>query len=168
VISRDAARVAVQSALVSLVSYWCGFYFTSVFHGASASVGGLWSLISGLVVLQATRRNTWSSAWLRILGTFVGAVISATYLSWLPFTVVGMAASILVTVLLCHVARIPDHARLGAITVAVIMVLSSVNPTLNPILSGALRFTESCIGTAIAVLAVVVWPGPLAPPPAEA
>ena len=167
-ISRDAARVATQSALVSLVSYWCGFYFTSFFHGALASIGGLWSVISGLVVLQATRRNTWSSAWLRILGTLVGAIVSAAYLSWLPFTALGMAASILVTVLLCHAARIPDHARLAAITVAVIMVLSSLNPTLSPILSAALRFTESCIGTAIAVLAVVIWPGPLAPPTAEA
>jgi len=168
VISRDATRVAVQSALVSLVSYWCGFYFTSFFHGASASIGGLWSVISGIVVLQATRRNTWSSAWLRILGTLVGAIVSAAYLFWLPFTAIGMAASILVTVLLCHAARIPDHARLAAITVAVIMVLSSLNPTLSPILSAALRFTESCIGTAIALLAVVMWPGPLAPPTAEA
>ena len=167
-ISRDAARVAVQSALASLVSYWCGFYFTSFFHGASASLGGLWSLISGLVVLQATRSNTWSSAWLRILGTLVGAIISAAYLSLLPFTALGMAASMLVTILLCHAARIPDHARLAALTVAVIMVLSSDNPTLNPALSAALRFTESCIGTAIAVLTVVVWPGPPAPAASEA
>ena len=159
-IGRDAARVALQSALASLVSYWCGFYFTSFFHGASASLGGLWSLISGLVVLQATRRNTWSSAWLRILGTLVGAIISAVYLSVLPFTALGMAASMLVTILLCHAARIPDHARLAALTVAVIMVLSSDNPTLSPVLSAALRFTESCIGTAIAVLTVVLWPGP--------
>jgi uncharacterized membrane protein YccC len=71
----------------------------------------------------------------------------------------------LVTILLCHAARIPDHARLAALTVAVIMVLSSENPTLNPVLSAALRFTESCIGTAIAVLTVVMWPGP---EPAEA
>lgn len=167
-ISRDAARVALQSALASLASYWCGFYFTSFFHGASASLGGLWSLISGLVVLQATRRNTWSSAWLRILGTLIGAIISAAYLSVLPFTPLGMAASMLVTILLCHAARIPDHARLAALTVAVIMVLSSENPTLNPVLSAALRFTESCIGTAIAVLTVVVWPGSSAPATSEA
>jgi uncharacterized membrane protein YccC len=58
----------------------CGFYFTSLFHGASAGIGGLWSLISGIVVLQSTRRNTWSSACLRILGTLVGSIISAAYL----------------------------------------------------------------------------------------
>jgi uncharacterized membrane protein YccC len=162
VISRDAARIALQIALVSLASYACGSYFTGLFHGASARIGGLWSMVSGIVVLQATRRTTWSSAWLRVLGTLIGSIIGAVYLSLLPFSAIGMAVCIFGTVLLCHAARIPDHARLAALTVAVIMVLSSVNQALSPILNAALRFAESCIGTALAVLAVLMWPGPAA------
>ena len=82
---------------------------------------------------------------------------SAAYLSRLPFSAVGMAVCIFVTVLVCHTIRIPDHARLAAITVALIMVMSSNQPGLSPVLSAALRFCESCIGTAIAVLAVLLW-----------
>jgi uncharacterized membrane protein YccC len=156
----DAARVSVQIALVSFLAYLAGLHFTSLFHGATASIGGLWSAISGIVVLQATRRDTWSSAWLRIVGTAIGSAISAAYLTMLPFSASGMAASTLVTVLLCHGARIPDHARLAAITVSVIMVTASLNPTMNPIQNAALRFSESCIGTAMAVLVVFVWPRP--------
>jgi uncharacterized membrane protein YccC len=115
-------------------------------------------MISGIAVLQATRSTTWSSAWLRLLGTLIGSIIAAVYLSLLPFSVIGMAVCIFLTVLLCQAARVPDHARLAALTVAVIMVLSSVNPALSPILSAALRFAESCIGTALAVLAVLLWP----------
>ena len=159
-ISRDAARIALQIALVSLASYACGSYFTGLFHGASARIGGLWSMVSGIVVLQATRRTTWSSAWLRVLGTLIGSIIGAVYLSLLPFSAIGMAVCIFGTVLLCHAARIPDHAGLATLTVAVIMVLSSVNPALSPILSAALRFTESCIGSALAVLAILTFPGP--------
>ena len=159
-ISRDAARIALQIALVSLASYACGSYFTGLFHGASARIGGLWSMVSGIVVLQATRRTTWSSAWLRVLGTLIGSIIGAVYLSLLPFSAIGMAVCIFGTVLLCHAARIPDHARLAALTVAVIIVLSSINQALSPILNAALRFAESCIGTALAVLAVLMWPGP--------
>ena len=159
-ISRDAARIALQIALVSLASYACGSYFTGLFHGASARIGGLWSMVSGIVVLQATRRTTWSSAWLRVLGTLIGSIIGAVYLSLLPFSAIGMAVCIFGTVLLCHAARIPDHARLAALTVAVIMVLSSINQALSPILNAALRFAESCIGTALAVLVVLMWPGP--------
>jgi uncharacterized membrane protein YccC len=143
-----------------LASYACGSYFTGLFHGASARIGGLWSMVSGIVVLQATRRTTWSSAWLRVLGTLIGSIIGAVYLSLLPFSAIGMAVCIFGTVLLCHAARIPDHARLAALTVAVIIVLSSINQALSPILNAALRFAESCIGTALAVLAVLMWPGP--------
>lgn len=161
--TRNAIRVALQVALVSLCSYVCGFQFTSLFHGATASIGALWSMIAGMLVLQATRRSTWSSAWIRVLGTLVGSIIGAVYLSFLPYSAVGMAASILVTVLLCHAARIPDHARLASLTVAVIMVLSNLNPTLTPILSATLRFGESCIGTAVALIAVLIWPEPTGP-----
>ncbi|MGO9139778.1 MAG: FUSC family protein [Syntrophales bacterium] len=135
-----------------------GFYFTHLFHGASAAIGGLWALISGVVVLQATRRDTLASAWLRVLGTFIGAVISAVYLSFLPFNAFGMAAVIGVVMLLCHVVGIPDHARLASITVAVTMVLSTIHPGFNPVLNATLRFVENCIGTALAVVAVLLWP----------
>ena len=156
---RNATSVAAQTALVSLASYLCGFYFTGLFHSASAAIGGLWAAISGIVVLQATRRESLSTAKLRILGTLIGSIFSAAYLSLLPFSPIGMAACIFATVLVCHVARVPDHARLGAITVAVIMVVASRDPTHNAILSATLRFSESCIGTAMAVLTVFMWPG---------
>jgi uncharacterized membrane protein YgaE (UPF0421/DUF939 family) len=156
---RNATSVAVQTALVSLASYLCGFYFTALFHSASAPIGGLWAAISGIVVLQATRRETWSTASLRILGTFIGSILSAAYLSLLPFSPIGMAGCIFATVLVCHAVRVPDHARLGASTVAVIMVVASSDPTLNAILSASLRFSESCIGTAMAVLTVLMRPG---------
>jgi uncharacterized membrane protein YccC len=159
-INSDAGRFSVQIALVCCLAYLAGFRFTALFHGASASIGGLWSAISGMVVLQGTRRDTWSSGSLRIVGTAVGSAISAAYLSVMSFSAIGMAVSILVTVLVCHAIRIPNHARLAAITVSVIMVTASLNAGLNPIENAALRFFECCIGTVLAVLALVVWPGP--------
>ena len=156
---RNATSVAVQTALVSLASYLCGFYFTDLFHSPSASIGSLWAAMSGIVVLQATRRETLSTASLRILGTLIGSIFSAAYLSLLPFSPIGMAGCIFATVLVCHVARVPDHARLGAVTVAVIMVVASRDPTHNAIFSATLRFSESCIGATMAVLTVHMWPG---------
>lgn len=111
-------------------------------------------------MLQATLRGTWSSAWIRVLGTFVGSVVSAVYLSVLPSSAIGMAASMFATVLLCHAARIPDHVRPAARTVAIIMVPSRLSSTLTPILGATLRFGESCAGTANALIVVLVWPEP--------
>lgn len=163
-ISRDSARFAVQIALVSLSSYVCGVYFTGFFHSASAGTGGLWAVMSGNVVLQETRRRTWSSAWLQILGTLVGSIVSAAYLSSLPFSVVGMAGAVFATVLVCHASRIPGHARPAALAVGVVMLVSGLHPTLHPILNSALRFGEACIGTAMAALAILIGPEPMEPP----
>ena len=110
--------------------------------------------------LQATRRDTWASASLRVLGTFIGAVASAIYLSFLPFNPFGMAAVIGVVILLCQVLGIPDHARLASIVVAVIMVFSSFHQEVSPLLNATLRFVESFIGTSLAVVAVLLWSKP--------
>jgi uncharacterized membrane protein YgaE (UPF0421/DUF939 family) len=155
----ESIRISLQITLVSLVSYLVGFYTTSFIHELSAGLGGLWAAISGIVVLQATQKDTWSLAWIRVLGTAIGAVVSAVYLMMLPFSPVGMAAAIFITMLICHAVGIPSHARLAALTVVLIMVTSNMHPGLDPVLNAALRFSESCIGTTIAVLIVLIFPG---------
>jgi uncharacterized membrane protein YgaE (UPF0421/DUF939 family) len=159
-LTRTALRIAVENTLVCLFGYLVGYYVTALFYAPSAALGGLWALISGIVVLQATRRETWASAWLRVLGTFIGAIISAIYLFLLPFSPLGMAVTVGVTVLLCQFIGIPDHARLAALTVAVIMVISSLHPEYHPFLNALLRFMESAIGTVLAVVVVLLWPEP--------
>ena len=110
------------------------------------------------MVLQATRQETLSTASLRVVGTFIGTVVCAIYLRLLPATPAGRAVCIFVTMLIAHMARIPSHARLGTIKVAVTMVIVSSDPTVNPVLCALLRFIESCMGTAIAVLVIHLWP----------
>jgi len=156
----QAIRSSAQVTLVALFSYLFGFQFTSLFHGATAGTGALWSLIAGVLVLQATRRSTWSSARVRVLSSFIGAVVSAAYLSVRPFSALGMAVSIFVTVLICQLAHLHDHTRPAVLTVGVIMVLASLNTTLPPVLGAMLRFGESCVGTAMALLVILIWPEP--------
>jgi uncharacterized membrane protein YgaE (UPF0421/DUF939 family) len=152
-------RLPAQIALSALLAYVIGFSFTSLFPGYLPKVGGLWSAISAIVVTQNSRKETISSASLRVLGSGIGALMSALCLSVFPFHPLGMAATIFITVLLCMVCGVPGHARLAAITVIVIMVTASLDPSLNPGLNALLRFLESCIGTGIAVLEVLLWPG---------
>src|SRR5262245_42917283 len=144
-VSRDRFSIAIQNALVSLAAYLVGYYFTASFHASSSSIGALWSLISAIVVLQATTRDTWKSAVLRILGTLIGATVAGFYLYFFSFNVVGIAISIGLTVLLCQMVEVPDHGRLTTITVTLIMVISSGNPELSPLANSALRFIESVI-----------------------
>ena len=156
----ERLRIPAEIALAALVAYWLGSWFTSLFPGYLPKIGGLWSAISAIVVMtQATSNEALSSASLRILGSAIGAATSAVYLTLLPFHPAGMALAIFATVLLCAAVNVPSHGRLAAITVIVVMVTSSLDPKLSPGLNALLRFAESCIGTGVAVLAVLVWPG---------
>ncbi|NQW38364.1 MAG: FUSC family protein [Cyanobacteria bacterium] len=155
----ERLRIPAEIALAALVAYWLGSWFTSLFPGYLPKIGGLWSAISAIVVTQATSKEALSSASLRILGSAIGAATSAVYLTLLPFHPAGMAVAIFATVLLCAAVKVPSHGRLAAITVIVVMVTSSLDPKLSPGLNALLRFAESCIGTGVAVLAVLIWPG---------
>ena len=154
----ESLRIPAEIAIAALLAYWLGSWFTSLFPGYLPKIGGLWSAISAVVVTQATRRDTTDSASLRILGSAIGALTSAVYLTLLPFHPLGMALAIFATVVLCAAVNIPSHGRLAAITVIVVMVTGSLDPKLSPGLNALLRFLESCIGTGIAVLGVRLWP----------
>ena len=155
----ERLRIPAEIALAALVAYGLGSWFTSLFPGYLPKIGGLWSAISAIVVTQATSKEALSSASLRILGSAIGAATSAVYLTLLPFHPAGMALAIFATLLLCAAVNVPSHGRLAAITVIVVMVTSSLDPKLSPGLNALLRFAESCIGTGVAVLAVLIWQG---------
>jgi len=154
----ERLRLPAKIALAALLAYALGFAFTSLFPGYLPKIGGLWSAISAIVVTQVSRKDTASSASLRLLGSAIGATTSAVYLTLLPFHPIGMAVTIFATVLICNLINVPSHGRLAAITVIVIMVTASLDPTLSPGLNALLRFVESSIGTGVAVLEVRLWP----------
>ena len=156
-IRAEQLRIPAAIAISSLVAYLLGFWFTSLFPGYLPKIGGLWSAISAIVVTQLTLEETRSSASLRVLGSAIGALTSAVYLSLLPFHPLGMALAIFATVVLCTALQVPSHGRLAAITVIVVMVTASLDPALNPLLNALLRFVESCIGTAVALIGVRLW-----------
>lgn len=155
---REGLRVAAQMGLVALAASAGGWQFTRLFHDASASVGSLWAVIAGLLVLQATRRGTWSAAGRHLVSSVVGVIVSTVGLAVLPFGAPSLAAAVLAAVLLCHATGFADQAKVAAITVVVMMVLASLHSTLSPALSALLRFCESCIGAATALLVALAGP----------
>ena len=161
-ISRKEILISIQSALVALLAYWLGFRFTALFPGYFPKIGGLWSAISAVIVVQISKKDTADSAWLRVVGTALGVAISALYLSLFSFHAVGMGASIFASSLICTSLNMNSWMRLSAITVLVVMVTASLNPALNPALNALLRFCESCIGSAVAVILISLWPKALA------
>ncbi len=146
--------IGLEGALITLLSFYLGARFTAVFHGASAQLGGLWSVISGLVVLQSTIHETLKSSVLRMIGTFIGALICALYLWLFGFSLLGMALCAGLTLAVCYLLDIFEYARLAAATVVVIAVVSSRSPEISPFLNAFLRFAEAAIGVGICIVCV--------------
>ena len=146
--------VGLQGAVITAFGYYCGERFTALFHGASAQIGGIWSAISGLVVLQSTVKDTLKSSGLRIIGTFIGALICAVYLWLFGYSLIGMAVCAGLTLSVCYLLDIFEYARLAAATVVIIAVVSVRTPGISPFLNAFLRFAEAAIGVGICIVCV--------------
>jgi uncharacterized membrane protein YgaE (UPF0421/DUF939 family) len=146
--------IAAEGVLITFVAYYLGERFTAIFHGPSAQVGGVWSVISGLVVLQSTIRETLKSSLLRTIGTIIGALVAACYLQLFGFSVAGMAVCAGLTLAICYLVDIFEYARLAAATVVIIAALDQSAPGVPPFLNAFLRFSESTIGVGVCILSV--------------
>jgi uncharacterized membrane protein YgaE (UPF0421/DUF939 family) len=151
---RMALIIALEGVLITLLAYFLGARFTAIFHGASAPLGGVWAAISGLVVLQSTIRETVASSLLRTIGTFIGAMVAALYLTLFGFSLLGMALCAGLTLSICFLLDIFEYARLAAATVVIIMAVSVQVPDVPPFLNAFLRFTEATIGVGVGMLCV--------------
>lgn len=148
--------IGFEGLFITLLGFYLGSRFTAVFHGASSQIGGVWSAISGLVVLQSTIRETLKSSLLRTIGTAIGAVICALYLWLFGFSLLGMAFCAGLTLAVCYMLDIFEYARLAAATVVIIAAVSVGSPEISPFLDAFLRFSEATIGVGVCILCVYV------------
>ena len=148
----ETLYAVIESMIVVMLSYLAGYYFTGIFHSATAEAGGLWAAISGVFVISDKHNATLKSSRVRVLGSFIGCLISGVYLYFFKFSVLGFGACIGVGVVICKLLRIPDHLKVTGITISVVIIISLEFHDLPAFMNAALRFSESVIGTLIAYL----------------
>ena len=126
--------VTLQNIVIVVGSYFCGYYFTGMFHEPTSFVGGLWAAISGVIVIEGMASDTLHSAKIRIIGSLSGAIISGIYLYFFPFSLLGYAGCIAAGVLLCYIFRVQNAIKLTGITISVILIVSTIEQELHPII----------------------------------
>ena len=151
-VTRTHVKSITSNVIIAAAAYIAGYHFTELFQSHTSQIGGLWAVISGIIVYEDSRSKALTSAKLRVIGSFIGALISGVYLYFFPFTVVGYVVCIGVGALICHLLRLPDHIKLTGVTISVIMIVSLISYNADPVMNAALRFVESVIGTAVAVI----------------
>lgn len=143
--------MAIAKSIAVLVSYLVGFYLTDSFHNESRYFGAMLAAIASIVALQSDVQASIKQGWLRVLGTFIGAVIATIYLLIFPFSVAGLIATVFVLEIVCMMFSIPDNGKMATIALIVIMLISQKNPDIPPIVNSSLRFLETAVGVGIGI-----------------
>lgn len=143
--------MAVAKSLAVLIAYLVGYYLTGSFHDESRYFGAMLAAIASVVALQADIKTSLRQGWLRVLGTFIGAVIATIYLLIFPFSVAGLIATVFLLEIVCMILTIPDNGKMATIALIVIMLISQKNPDIPPIVNSSLRFLETAVGVVIGI-----------------
>lgn len=155
IVARVDIIMAIAKSIAVLVSYLVGFYLTGSFNDESRYFGAMLAAIASIVALQADVKTSVHQGWLRVLGTFIGAVIATIYLMIFPFSIAGFIATVFALEIVCMMLNIPDNGKMATIALIVIMLISQKNPNIPPIVNSSLRFLETAVGAVIGI--VLAW-----------
>lgn len=154
VAARAVSRIHPVTILLTCVgiifSYYIGIYLTGHIHSASRWLGAALSCTSFVTIMQMPNyKASLRPGLMRIIGTFIGAVIAYIYLRLLPFSVLGMLLTIFTLESFCMLLGIYSESRIATITLVIIMLVSQMFPEENPIINCLLRFFESAVGVGV-------------------
>lgn len=155
-ITSAVARIDPVTILIScvgiLIAYYVGIYATGHIHSDTRWMGAMLSCTAVITVLQIpTYKEALRPAWLRVFGTFLGALIAYIYLKLLPFSVVGMLVTVFILEALCMLLNIYNNGRIATITLVIIMLVSQMPGEIPPAANSLLRFFESAVGVGVGV-----------------
>lgn len=155
-----SVSTALLYTIISPLSFYLALGLPTYLTGHSPEtrmIGALWAMITAIIVAQDTRAATENTAWLEVIGGLIGALAGGIYFVFFPFSILGMGILIGIVVFICEILRVPTYIRFAAFTVAIVMVISALNPDIPPFFNAAHRVLEVIIGCAVAVVFVRIW-----------
>lgn len=154
------ASFAFKTGLAAGLSLILGSAFAEMFDRPDFLIGGLWSVMASIVVMQARLGGTYSSAWIRFLGVLIGSAAGVFCLYFCGNSAFSLAAGVFFTIVLCALLNIKESFRIAALSTAIVVIAGGgLHSVLPPWLFGWYRFVDSCIGILVAIaVASIVWP----------
>ena len=143
---------ALEASLGALFSFILGAMLCRHLGAGNPLVGGLWAMISAVIIEHVDYKEMLKNAQVRVLGTLVGALIS-----WLGFDFMGyhywsFFICMALSVMICALCRLSVY-RLCCITVAIIFTVSQIGDrAIDPWVNSCTRFFESLIGVVVALV----------------
>jgi len=110
---------------------------------------GFWAVMSSIVVMQSDAKATISASWMRVAGTFVGALVGGLFLALGGYHVWAFGLAVGVVIVICGLLRLMESYRIAAVTVAVVMLMGN---SASPWMTATYRFLEVSFGILISLL----------------
>ena len=142
---------ALNMAIACLISYWIMTTILSRFvDRPSDFLGGMWAVAATVFVFRESQVRSLSAGIGRLIATCVSFALCLLYLSFFPFTPVGMAALIGIGTAAMALLGRRDDIVTTAITTAVVMVVAAMSPA-EAWHQPLLRFADTVVGIAVGV-----------------
>jgi len=116
---------------------------------------GYWGAISAFVVMGTDVNTTFAASRDRLIGTAVGAVLAALFVTFAGVNLLWFGIAVAATVLVCEGLGLGQNYRLACVTVAIVMLINSVG---SPWTRSAYRFAEVALGIVVALVITALPP----------
>lgn len=158
-VSRIEGKLAIKTGLAGSLALITGLAFSHLFNRPDSLISGLWTVMAAIVVLQANLGGTYKAVWVRFLGILIGSLMGGALTSMLGSNEISLGISITLTVILCSAFNLKESVRIACMSVAVVIVLWGLKPTINPWTFSFFRIIDSCLGLIVALVVThLIWP----------
>ncbi len=112
---------------------------------------GYWAVISAIIVMHATMGRSLTAGWARILGTAVGATLSAIAVMLLGDTPLSLGLAIFLTLLVCaYLTYLHEAFRMAGVTAGIVILVGAGEASI--VHTAFVRFLEISLGVAVAMV----------------
>jgi uncharacterized membrane protein YgaE (UPF0421/DUF939 family) len=109
---------------------------------------GYWAAIRPVIVMQSEFQATLRAGFTWMAETAIGALVALPFAETIHGNIVGFGAPVVLTVLISSALKLEESQRLGAATVALIML---TGPPGAPLLSAICHFLEVSLGSIVSL-----------------
>lgn len=158
-LNRIEIKIAIKIALTAILSLFLSFQMDKIIPHPDPVVGGLWCVISSIIVLQENLGGTYRAIWNRLLGVIIGSICGAIFAAHIGSDLGMLGLAILTAIFLCSALGLQESYRIASLSVAVVMIPWELHPVVNPWISAIFRFLDTCLGFFVAVvMSHLLWP----------
>ncbi|MFF5383266.1 FUSC family protein [Pedobacter suwonensis] len=147
---------ALILTMVIFISYFSGTGINMVLKLSDNYLSGIWCAVSAIVVFDDLPENAKKLMKDRLLGTFVGALFTASTLFLSGNLLLSIAISLFLTCISIIFFKWDGALKIGCITVLIVGITSHGSYVNEIWQSGLMRFLESVAGGLISLFATII------------